>query len=360
MAASENRSMLIEAGGVLAGPELVNVLEGSIAIEEGVITEVGAREEIAAPAEATLIEASGLTIAPGFIDAHVHMGFYEPAEVVRGGVTTARDLAWPPELIFPLVAESRRPDFIGPKLLAAGPMLTADGGYPTRAGWAPTGTGRVVGSPDEARMAVAEVAERGAAIVKVALNAAAGPTLDLLTLRQIVGSAHERGLRVTAHITGLAELEKALDAGVDELAHMLMSAESIPDPMIARMVKQDVTVVPTLAVRHGRDRRIAINNLKRFRAAGGKVVYGTDLGNDGPRPGIDKKEVTAMAEAGMSPHAIIASATVDAASYLDLDATGAIVPGNAADLVAFDGNPLDGVPHLTKVAMVFRDGRRLL
>ncbi len=51
---------------------------------------------------------------------------------------------------------------------------------------------------------------------------------------------------------GLDELNKALEAGVDELAHMLMSNRAIPDETIEEMVRQEVTVVPTLSVGRGR------------------------------------------------------------------------------------------------------------
>lgn len=348
---------VISGGRALIGPALHPVDDAVVVVRGDEIVAAGRATEVVHPSTATRVDATGTTLAPGFIDAHVHIGFAAPSSVVVGGVTTVRDLAWPPERIWKLVERARAPDFDGPRILAAGQMLTAPGGYPLVAGWAPPQTGRVVADPSEAPAAVAEQADRGAAVVKVALNPPAGPVLDASTLAAIVSAGHRRGLRVTAHIHGLAELRKAVDAGVDELAHMLMSSELIPDRLIERMVDQDMTIVPTLAVRFGRDRRIAVDNLRRFITAGGRVVYGTDLGNAGPRPGIDPLEVKHMARAGMSSLAIIASATTESARYLGLDRTGMLAPGMRADIVALRGDATTDVNALTRVEMVWRDGR---
>jgi imidazolonepropionase-like amidohydrolase len=300
---------------------------------------------------AAVFDARGMTLTPGFIDAHVHIGFYEPGRVLRGGVTTVRDLGWPADEIHALTARSRDAGFDGPEILAAGPILTAPGGYPTRATWAPPGTGREVRDAAEARSAVQEVAEHGASVIKVSLNPSVGPTLDAPTLAAIVERAHEKGLKVTGHVHGTNELEKALDARMDELAHMLMGDEVISARTIDRMVASGMAVVPTLSCRFGHERRTAIGNLVRFREAGGKVIYGTDLGNEGPRPGIDRREVEGMVHAGYSVSDVIRSATVDAAEWLGLNDRGALMPGRLADIVAF-GDALD----VTEPLAVWRRG----
>lgn len=323
------------------------------------ILAAGRRSDIQAPAGSTTVDASGFTLVPGFIDAHVHAGFATLPEVLSGGVTTVRDLGSPPDDIWPLAAESVSPDFPGPQIIAAGQMLTAPGGYPTRAAWASQGTGRVVRSTAEAREAVAEQAEAGACIIKVALNPPVGPTLDATALGAIVEAAHQRDLRVTGHVYGLGELRKALDAGMDELAHMLMSPEPLPASMIDRMVAQSMTVVPTLACFFDHAQEIAVSNLRAFQGSGGRVVYGTDLGNEGPRPGIDPREVNALARSGMSGIEIVATATTGAAAYLDLPDRGALNEGLGADVVAVGGGPESDPIALTRVAMVWRRGRRI-
>jgi imidazolonepropionase-like amidohydrolase len=353
-----SQTVAITGADVLVGTDLAVVSDATVVATDGAIDRIGSAADVGVPRDVHTADASGLVIVPGFIDAHVHIGFYDPADVLAGGVTTARDLAWPPELIHPLARRSAAPDFDGPTVIAAGPMLTAPGGYPGRAGWAPPGTAREVATLDDARAAVARTSDEGACVIKVALNPAVGPTLDGEVLRAIVDAAHARGLKVTGHVHGVAELIKALNAGMDELAHMLMSTEPIPNSIIDRMVEQRMVVVPTLSIRFGRDQRIAIDNLDRFVAAGGSIVYGTDLGNAGPRPGIDGREVRALAKAGLSGSAIIAAATVDSAAWLGLSSKGVIAPGMDADLVAVAGDPLREPKALTNVRMVWRGGRR--
>ncbi len=349
--------MLVSDATVLAGRALDPVTEAAVALANGRIVAVG--DTGAAPGD-TVVDASGLLLIPGFIDSHVHIGLADPAAVLRRGVTTVRDLGWPEEIVFGLARASRSPAFDGPLILAAGPMLTAPGGYPTRAAWAPDGTGLAVADPDEAVAAVTRLATAGASVIKIALNPPAGPTLESSVLSAIARTAHSFSLKVTGHIHGLRELDRALDAGVDELAHMLMGEEVLPDPVVERMAGAGTVIVPTLSVRRGEDRTIAVSNLARFRVAGGRAVYGTDLGNEGPRPGIDPLEVQAMAAAGYSAREIVASATAHAAAHLGLERKGSIAPGMDADLVAVPGAALDDPMNLCDVRMVWREGRRVV
>jgi imidazolonepropionase-like amidohydrolase len=123
------------------------------------------------------------------------------------------------------------------------------------------------------------------------------------------------------------------------------------------MVDANMGIVPTLSVREGRDLRTAIDNLSRFVAAGGRIVYGTDLGNAGPQPGIDPLETRAMSAAGMSARDIIRSATVTAAEQMGLDDRGVLEIGRRADIVGIrTGGALD-VGALTAVEVVIRSGR---
>ena len=86
----------VSAGRALLGESLRVVEDVRLTIEGGRIAAIEA-SETEVPAGAELVDASSLTVLPGFIDAHVHIGFYDPAEVLLNGVTTARDLGWPPD-----------------------------------------------------------------------------------------------------------------------------------------------------------------------------------------------------------------------------------------------------------------------
>jgi imidazolonepropionase-like amidohydrolase len=135
---------------------------------------------------------------------------------------------------------------------------------------------------------------------------------------------------------------------------MLMGHEEIPGPLIEDMVSSGMIVVPTLAIRRSAERRVAVSNLRRFLEAGGRVVYGTDLGNEGVSP-VDRTEMKLMTKAGMSPEDVLRSATVDAAAWLGLEDRGAIEVGKRADLVAVDGT--SSVREMSRVKAVFRAGK---
>jgi imidazolonepropionase-like amidohydrolase len=289
-------------------------------------------------------------LMPGVVDRHVHIGLSDPVTVVSGGVTAVRDLAWPADVIFSLAEASESPSFQGPLVRAAGPMLTCPGGYPTRAAWAPTGTGQEVRGSDEAAAAGRELLARGAAVLKVALNSEAGPTISDEELVAICDVAHGAGTIVSAHIQGKGQAARALGAGVDEFAHCPWS-EVLSDDLLQAAAKR-VRIVSTLDIHsYGRDTpelRTATENLSRFLVAGGRVAYGTDLGN-GPIPaGIHVGEAQHLARAGLSPHQVLAALTFRP-----------LAPGEPADLVLLGGNPLEDLGALGDVRLVFRAGRRV-
>jgi imidazolonepropionase-like amidohydrolase len=286
-------------------------------------------------------------LLPGIVDHHVHIGLSEPQAVLRGGVTTVRDLGWPPKDIFPLADISQATDFDGPVILPAGPMLTAPGGYPSEAGWCPPGGWMELRDAEDAAAAVGKVAAQDPAVIKVSLNAEAGPTLSDAALVAVCDGAHARGLRVTAHVQGPGQTERALGAGVDELAHCPWT-ERLADDLVAAVARR-MEIVSTLDIHsYGRatpELDVAVDNLRRFAATGGRVRYGTDLGN-GPIPaGIHVAEVRHLAAAGLSTNDILRSMT-----------RGPLRDGADADLVGFRGDPFEDLDALDHVSLVVRKG----
>ncbi|HEX8099671.1 MAG TPA: amidohydrolase family protein, partial [Actinomycetota bacterium] len=175
-----------------------------VVIERGSISFAGPASE-APTGEEEAIEVDGF-LMPGVVDRHVHIGLSDPIAVVTGGVTAVRDLGWPAQTIFSLCEASEAPSFKGPLIRGVGPMITARGGYPTRSGWAPPGTGREVQGAEDAASTARELLERGAAVLKVALNSDAGPTLSDEELVAICDAAHEAETMVTAHAQGRGQV----------------------------------------------------------------------------------------------------------------------------------------------------------
>lgn len=335
-------TLSIRAPAAWLGPGRL-VEEAQVVCDGGAITYAG---------EATYIGHADREIAPrGFLmpavaDRHVHIGLSSPAEVLAGGVTAVRDLAWPPDQIFPLADASELPSFDGPLIRAAGPMLTAPGGYPTAASWAPPGTGREVKSPEDAAATVEELARLGAATIKVSLNAEAGPTPSDAELAAICDAAHATDLPVTAHAQGKGEVERALGAGVDELAHTPWTRLSDEVIQTAALRLRIVSTLDILSF--GRDTpeiRTALDNLRRFHVAGGAIVYGTDLGNGAIPAGIHTREALLMVEAGLEPEEVLESMI-----------RAPLAPDAPADLIVLRGSPLEDLRALDDVAMVIRAG----
>jgi imidazolonepropionase-like amidohydrolase len=286
-------------------------------------------------------------LMPGVVDHHVHLGLSEPRAILHGGVTAVRDLGWRPQDIFPVVDISIGTDFEGPAVSAVGPMITAVGGYPSRAGWAPDGASVEVYGAEEATDAVIRIAGDDPVAIKVALNAEAGPTLTDAELLAVCETAHGHRLPVVVHVQGTGQTERALGAGADELAHCPWS-ERLADPLVDALART-TRVVTTLDIHsYGQptpELDVAVDNLRRFAAAGGSIVYGTDLGNGPIPPGIHLTEAVHLAAAGLSPEAILQAMTTER-----------LIEGAPAELIGLASNPLEDLRALGRVRLVVRGG----
>jgi imidazolonepropionase-like amidohydrolase len=286
-------------------------------------------------------------LMPGVVDQHVHLGLSDPRAILRGGVTAVRDLGWRPQDIFPVVDISVGTDFEGPAVSAVGPMITAVGGYPSRAGWAPRGVAVEVDGAEEAADAVIRIAADDPVAIKVALNADVGPTLTDAELLAVCGAAHAQKLPVVVHVQGTGQTERALGAGADELAHCPWS-EHLDDAVVQALART-TGIVTTLDIHsYGQPSRqldVAVENLRRFAAAGGSVLYGTDLGNGPIPPGIHVTEAVHLAAAGLTSEAILWAMTGER-----------LEAGAPADLIGLASNPLEDLQALGRVRLVIRGG----
>ena len=248
---------------------------------------------------------------PPLIDHHVHLHLIDADRLAPGGISGVVDLGGDP------VALARREKDGIPRVAYAGSFLTAVGGYPVGRSWAPPEISREIrdpsthpGVPGGAATAVDEQASFGASVIKVALNAAAGPVLDEAALGAVIASARERGLPVVAHVEGDGMPQLALDAGVDVLAHTPFT-EAVGRKLTHHAVRAGQLWISTLAI-HREDphaAELARVNLAGFAAAGGRVLYGTDLGNGDLAVGVNPDEVAALDRAGVRGAALIEAMT---------------------------------------------------
>ena len=332
----------------------------TVVVTGGVVSGIGPRTAVGVPPGAIMVVGNGATLLPGIVDSHVHLGFLRhPERLLAQGVTAVRDLGWPPALLAPLRA---RAEAAGLLVAFTGPMLTAPNGYPMRAAWAPAGTGLEIDTTEDAEAAVDRVVRSGACAVKVAMDPRVGPMLRPGLLHAVVQRALEWGRHVTAHAATIDAVETCLSSGVQELAHLPFGPTPLPRSLADELVARGVRVVPTLGCREGSptDASAALQSLRTFVDCGGAhlVAYGTDLGNDHTRPGLDLRELLLLHEAGLDPLDVIAAATSRAARLLRAgELTGTIAAGLRADLMLVDGDPATDLGTLAHPRLVVAAGR---
>jgi imidazolonepropionase-like amidohydrolase len=288
---------------------------GHVVIDDaGVVTAVGADAEVEVPFGVLEVEAPW--VGPGLVDAHVHLAFGSPDDIVRRGVVAVRDLGAPPR-----EAMTWRDTVDAPRVSVAGPLLTAAGGYPSQS-WGRDGFAAFIDDVEQTTRLVQGLAAT-VDVVKLALEPRGGPVPSADICAAVVEAAHDGGRQVTCHALTVAMVERALDAGVDELAHTPL--DRLSAATIDRIVEAGVRVVSTLHT-HLRSGDV-LDNARDLVSAGVPMRYGTDLGNAGIRAGADARELDLLARAGL-----------DAEGAL-LAATEPVVVGAPAALVALDDDP---------------------
>jgi imidazolonepropionase-like amidohydrolase len=364
---------------VVAGSRIASAQSGEPAGSAG-------RARAAAPVTYDL---RGLTVLPGGIDTHVHIGWHFGADgrsregagapelaaqsafyaaenavaTVRGGVTTVQSLG---------AAEDRdlrealaRGIIPGPRLLTSLTPIDQD-----------------TGPPEAIRAAVRKLAADGADVVKVfaskSIRDGGAPTLSQEQLDAACGEARAHGMRSAVHAHGVESVRRAVLAGCGSIEHgVLLDAASL-----RLMAEHGTYFDPNLDLVfrnyfENQDRFIGIGNytaegfaqmhkavpraLAVFRQAlttpGLKIVFGTDA-LAGAHGRNFEELVYRVEQGGQDAMAAIVSATSLAAESLRLgDRIGAIAPGYEADLIAVDGDPLRDIQALRRVVWVMKSGR---
>lgn len=283
------------------------------AVHQGTLTDDGRVLAEQAPAGTPLFE--GL-ITGLFTDHHVHLQLVDHTLLAASRLGRVLDLGAEPGWIHEVARHNsgdlsaagpdqavsgpegaETPELRAPIVAYAGPFLTAPGGYPADRAWAPAGSVREITDATDATAAVHEVAEAGAAVVKITANSEAGPVLDDDLVQTIVDAAVHEGLLIVAHAEGAGQAQRMARLRADMLAHAPFT-EPLTDLEIAEQVAA-VSWISTLAVHTTEQRAIAIGNVRRFAAAGGTVLYGTDMGNGDTPVDLRDAEITALREAGV-------------------------------------------------------------
>jgi len=368
----------------------------SVVIEGSKVSWIGPTQSAPAFTPARVIDGGGRTLLPGLINAHVHlcndgapdlfaqvMGDSIPLATLRAarnarltlesGVTTVRDCGAANNIVIELGRAIADGLIDGPRVRAAGRVITMTGGHGHF-------IGREADGPDAVRQATRAEIKEGADFIKVmatggVLTPGVDPgntALQLDELRVVADEAHNSGRRVTTHAIGNAGIKNALRAGIDSIEHGFY----LDDEALDLAVSQGTFLVPTLIaiasiIDNGVDAGVpawvvakaaeqAEANRAGFKAAvdsGMKVAAGTDAGTPFNRHYDMAREMAMMVRFGLTPMQAITAATRNSAENLDvLHSVGTIEVGKLADLLLVDGDPSVDIESMSRVVLVTKDG----
>jgi imidazolonepropionase-like amidohydrolase len=409
-ALSHGQSVVIRAGRLIDGTGAAPVRNAVIVVEQGRITAVGAGVPV--PAGARVIDLSGMTVLPGFIDAHVHLTGrvlgepgWENASVrdlpadaaLRGarharltleaGFTTVRNVGAGGFADVALRDAINRGDVPGPRMLVAAHSLGITGGHcdgtngyvPEIFGAEPGPEKGVADGPADIRAAIRYQVKHGADVIKICATGGVLSEGDSVgvqqymedELRAVVEAAHMVERRVAAHAHGTAGIKAAIRAGVNSIEH----GSILDDEAIRLFVEHGTWQVPTLMAAEAVERlaRSGVlageraekalsvaprmrESIRRSVAAGVKIALGTDAGVF-PH-GTNGHEFTLLVQwGGMTPMQAIVAGTSAAADLLGMPGqVGRVAAGAYADLVAVTGDPLADITLLERVEWVMKGG----
>ena len=260
----------------------------------------------------------------------------------------------------------------GPRLIAAGRALTVTGGHGHSVAFA-----REVDGADEVRRAVRQEIKAGAKAIKVVatggvLTPGIGATFTAFTPEEIgaaVDEAHAWDRGVAAHAIGAQGVTRSVAAGVDSVEHCVQ----LTTATARRMAERGTFRGPTLCAAFGMLEnpegtpdyalakiRSVIEDAERSNgvALRAKVrhVCSTDAGTPFNEHGNAPLELQRMVDWGMRPIDAMVAATANGAELLRVPDVGRVAEGMAADLVLYDGDPLDDIEALRKPRTVWKAG----
>jgi hypothetical protein len=350
--------------------------DGAVLVTSGMITQIGHRDAFKS-IHAQVIDLGDATLLPGFIELHAHSGFQHLSAdtILRHGVTTIRDVGGPVHPPYGGDGELR--------VLTSGPVITAPGGYPISE-FGPESIAVAVTSEQHARETVRALVKGGAVVIKIALepggeagapwNSAhhhahaehesarckltrpkkAWPLLPENIVRAIVDEAHKQGRKVTAHIGEAKGARMAVNAGIDEWAHV--PCDTIPVSLLREAARKHVKIVTTLDVLSKCSG--VMRNAKAWAALGGGFLYGAEVAHPDIPWGIDAQELMYMMHAANMPALeALRSATSKAGRHLGLPLLGTLQPGAPADMIAVKGDPVHALKILEYPGFVMSGGK---
>jgi imidazolonepropionase-like amidohydrolase len=322
---------------------------------------------------------SRLTIMPGWIDTHVHIGWHfdrnerlspdgsplnaagNAYATLMAGFTTVQSLG--------ALSDRDLRDAIERGLLP-GPRLLSSLGY----------IGENTGGASLIREVVRELKQEGADVIKLfatrSIRDGGEQAISFAQIQAACSEAKAQGLRAVVHAHTSDGAKAAVLAGCTSLEHGTMLDDSVLDLMRERGVYFDPNFLVLHNYLENKPKFLGLGNyteagfgyieralpmtadvLRRATAKGVKVVFGTDA-VAGAHGRNAEEFIYRVRDGGQKPMDVMVSATSLAAESLRMaDRIGTVAPGFEADLVATDGNPLDDITAVRRVVFVMKGGK---
>ncbi len=409
-------------GNLISGAGDPVLRDAVIVVHDGKIETIAPREGFEIPKSAVEVDVTGSWIMPGLIDGHGHVERWALMHYVAAGVTSVRDVGGQQDSILNLREEVSLGGLIAPRIYSAGAMIDGAPATYQDATEVKTGDEarravdrRAVLGADYLKIYTHITPELLKPLMDEATNFNLKVTAHLGLTDAL--TAARMGIRSIEHLTGIPEaLSKTPEkfyaehrasffrgwtffekswAGLDSAALQRVAGElaearvtaiptlvlhetysrlddpavltgddlnSVPDSQVKKWNVPDMvaragwTSADFAAFRASRPNQDLF--LREFRAAGGRIVAGTDASNQLLVPGLSlHTELELLVEAGLTPSDAVQTATLNTAQLLGADSIGILAPGKVADLVILRANPLTDIRNTRTVQRVMVRGQ---
>lgn len=374
--------LIIVHANLISAPDADFVNGASIVISNGRIIAIQKPSETREWDAEVTIDATGLTVMAGYWNCHVH--FTEPIwneaasqddaglaqaladRFLKFGFVNVIDTGSLPSITREIRHRIESGDIAGPQIQMMSGSFVAKDGTPV---YVPVKLPELVNQA-QAKALTRTTLDGGADGIKLFTGSLLGSDqrahLPLDLIRSVTDQAHALGKPVFAHPQTLTGVTRAVQGGVDVLAHTAPEAGAWSAALVHEMVDREVALVPTLQLwrwelgRAGlpetlisRYENIATAQLGSLLKAGGQVLFGTDVGY---MTAFDPTDEFRLMARVMTAREILAALTLNPAQRFAGKGSGTVAVGQPADLVMVAGNPLANVEQFAQVSHTIRSG----
>ena len=344
-------------------------------------------EDCEIPEDARVIDAEGMFIMPAFMDLGIQfyrasgedkelssfqqfLSFTRQRLEVRqnfhlAGITSIRSVGDAPQNILVLREQLAVGKLAGPRLYAAGLMLSIDGGYPLATEYQGNefmleNGARSLSGPNELREALEELEDLEVDGFKVVYKSFNGkyPIMEAGIMEAVLEEAEKRNMWASVLTGNSEELKVAVEAGAKLIEGG--TDQKLDSNLVRLLAENEVNYLPMLSSLEENPSQLAqqIENVKMLYAAGVSIGIASD-NRAYQRFGISlQREMELLVEAGIPAAAVLKAASLGAAISLKVDdRLGSIEEGKFADILISSGKAWEDISQAKKLQYVIQEGK---